>query len=356
MVGVTNHGRRRWAAAALLGMGAIGYAFGAWNGHGSEVAAQPPAGGGVIPASATQSDYSQRVIAYIHGNIPVTREDLGEYLIDRYGQKKINSLVNRKIIDHACKQLNVTVTPEEVEAAINDEMGTMNLDRATFIKQYLKQYNMTLFEWKEDVTKPRLLLAKLSAREIRVEDADIQKAYDARYGEKVKCRFILWPKLQERFAYQVYDKIRTSEAEFDKVARSQASTVLSAHGGFIDPIGHGAGDDTVEKIAFKLRTGEVSELFTIPEQGIAVLRCEGRLPPDETKTFAGEKEQLRKVVFDMKLAKMIPIVFNKLKEEAKPIFVLKHGTTDADVLRAAEEELKLSNQPGTAPVPLPLMK
>src|SRR5262245_24033861 len=152
----------------------------------------------------------------------------------------------------------------------------MNLDRATFVKQFLKQYNKTLFEWKEDVIKPRLLLTKLCQHQIKIEEAEIQRAFEARYGEKVKCRMILWPKGQEKFAYQMYDKIRTSEAEFDQVARHQASQVLSAHGGWIDPIGRGAGDDDrVEKIAFKLKTGEVSELFDIPDQGIAVLRCEG---------------------------------------------------------------------------------
>ena len=358
---MTTNGRRRWSAAALLGMGAVGFALGTWNGHGGEVAAQPPGGGTVVPAAGS-TDYSQRVIAYIHGTIPITREEFGEFLIARNGQNKMELFVNRKIIDHACKQLNVTVTPEEVEAAINDDLVIMNLDRATFVKQFLmKQYNKTLFEWKEDVIKPRLLLTKLCLHEVTVTDEDVKRAFEARYGEKVKCRMILWPKGQEKFAYQVYDKLRTSEAEFDQAARHQASSVLSAHGGNIDPLGRGAGDDDkVEKIAFKLKAGEVSELFDIPEQGIAVLRCEGRLPGDATKTFEGEKAKLHKIVTDQKVAKKIPEIFNKMKENAKPVFVLKYGTSDADVRRAAEEELKLLNQPdaapGRAPVPLPPMK
>src|SRR5262245_8870186 len=239
---------RRWSAAALLAMGAVGFALGTWNGTGREVAAQSPGGDKVVPAAATPSDYSQRVIAYINGNIPITREDLGEFLIARYGQAKMDLLVNRKIIEHACKQLNVTVTPEEIEAAITDDLGTMNVDKATFVKQFLKQYNKTLYEWKEDVIKPRLLLSKLCMHQVKVEEAEVQRAFEARYGEKVKCRMILWPKGQEKFAYQVYDKIRMSEAEFDQVARTQASSILAAHGGWIDPLGRGAGDDDrVEK-------------------------------------------------------------------------------------------------------------
>src|SRR5262249_2812879 len=80
--GMTMNGRR-WSAAGLVAIGAVGFALGTWNGHGREAAAQSP--GGVVPAAAT-SDYSQRVVAYIYDNIPVTREDLGEFLIARYGQ------------------------------------------------------------------------------------------------------------------------------------------------------------------------------------------------------------------------------------------------------------------------------
>src|SRR5258706_9904862 len=165
---MTTNGRRRWSAAALLGMGAVGFALGTWNGHGGEVAAQPPGGGTVVPAAGS-SDYSQRVIAYIHGNIPITREEFGEFLIARNGQNKVELFVNRKIIETECAKLHVIVTPEEVEAAINDDLATMNLDRATFVKQFLmKQYNKTLFEWKEDVIKPRLLLSKLCMHQIKV--------------------------------------------------------------------------------------------------------------------------------------------------------------------------------------------
>src|SRR5262249_54083795 len=39
-----------------------------------------------------------QVVAYINGTIGVTREELGEYLIERYGAEKLEFLVNRRII------------------------------------------------------------------------------------------------------------------------------------------------------------------------------------------------------------------------------------------------------------------
>src|SRR5260370_42620467 len=107
MFGEIDRSRYRWPVSALLAVGAIGFALGTWNGHGREAAAQPPAGP-VVPASG-RSDNSQRVIAYIYGNIPITREEFGEFLIDRQGQNKMELVVNLKIIEHACKQHNISV-------------------------------------------------------------------------------------------------------------------------------------------------------------------------------------------------------------------------------------------------------
>src|SRR5260370_34641566 len=86
--------RRGRSAAALAGMGTLVFALGAWHNQGAELQAQNP----VVPAStAPASDYSQRVVAYIHGNIPVTREELGEFLIARQGASKVELLVNRRL-------------------------------------------------------------------------------------------------------------------------------------------------------------------------------------------------------------------------------------------------------------------
>jgi hypothetical protein len=335
---------RRWrSAAALAGIGTLGFAMGAWQHHSAELYAQNQ----VVPAAATApaSDYSQRVVAYIHGNIPITREDLGEFLIARQGASRIDLLVNRRIIEHACKQANITVTPEEVEATINDDLKQLTMDRALFVKQVLRNYNKTLYEWKEDVIKPRLMLQKLVQTQVKVDDAEVRKAFDAMYGEKVNCRMIIWPQGEERVASQMYDKIRKSEAEFASAARAQAISQLAQSGGRIDPIGHGAADDSmIEKLAFGLKKDELSELFTIPGQGVAVLKCDGRIPADTTKVFEKEKESLHRIVFGKKVEKMVPVAMKKLQDEAKPLILMKYGTTDQEVQKAAEEEMNLMSQ------------
>lgn len=350
-----------WSAAALVGMGLFGFALGQWTGAPVVVNAQQPKE--IVPASA--SDYPLRVVAYIHGNIPITREDLGEFLIARHGNSKVELLVNRRIIEHACQMAKVTVTPQEVEASLEEDLKQLAVDRTTFVKQFLKQYNKTLYEWKEDVIKPKILLTKLVQGQVKVDEVDIQRLFESQYGEKSECRLIVWPQGEEKFALKMYDEIRKSEAAFDKTAREQAISSLAATGGRIAPIGRGVSEadkNIVEHIAFKLRPGELSELFQIPGQGTAVLRCEKRIPPtyrdeaDRKKLYDSVRTQMHKAMFDQKVAKAIPPMFEQMKKAANPNYVLKYGTSDMDVIKATEEELKLlKEKPGSsgglAPLP-----
>ena len=85
---------------ALVWLGLAGSAYW-WGRNGSvpQAKADPPTfpqtDSTPLPAAPAQppSDYSRRVVAYIHNTIPITREDLGEYLIARMGHDRLESLL-----------------------------------------------------------------------------------------------------------------------------------------------------------------------------------------------------------------------------------------------------------------------
>src|SRR5262249_36606570 len=158
----------------------------------------------------------QRVVAYYNGNVPVTREMLGEYLIARYGGDRLPLLVNKLIIEEAWPQDNITEEAPGVEAAFKEDLkGLHKLQHNDFGDQMLKPYNKTLYEWKEDVLRPKLLMTKLVQKKIQVTEQDYQMAFQAYYGEKVACRIILWPKGQKDIAMKQFETIRQSDQEFD---------------------------------------------------------------------------------------------------------------------------------------------
>src|SRR4051812_4830513 len=123
-------------------------------------------------APDSHSDYSRRIVAYIYGTIPITREDLGEYLIARYGADKLELLVNRKIIDRVCKEKGVEVTAAEVEATVQEAMKGLGptISRKDFEKQVLAPRHLSFYEWKEDVIRPKLLMTKLCQQRVQVTD------------------------------------------------------------------------------------------------------------------------------------------------------------------------------------------
>jgi hypothetical protein len=229
----------------------------------------------------------------------------------------------------------------------------MNIDRVTFVKNFLKQYHKTLFEWKEDVIRPRLMLTKLCGVTMKVDEEDVHRAFDSEFGEKVRCRIIVWKEGELKHVQQIWDKLRSSEAEFATAARNQSMPQLASLGGKIDPICHGIAEkdkDLVETTAFRLQKNDVSEIITIPGQGIAVLKCDERIPPVATASYEKEHPRLYKEAFDRKVSTQIPEIFKKLKAEANPNIILPHGTSNQTVIQTHNEEKKLEAQQ-TEPLP-----
>ncbi len=340
----------RWGRrAALAGAVAVGL------GLGGRAAAQAPAApapaAAPMTAAAAAAEPTGRVVAFVYGTVPVTREELGEFLIARGGAEKLELLVNKKIIEIECQKRGVTVTPQEIEAGLNEDLKGLSIDRKAFIEAVLPKYGKSLYEWTEDVIRPRLLLGKLVRDKVKVTDEDLTRAFENRYGEKRDCKIIIWPKGEEKVALQTWEKLRNSDDEFDRAARGQADPYLAAGCGRIAPIGRNteAPDPTVENVAFSLRPGEVSQLFQA-NGGTMCVKCVGVLPPDKTVTLEKVRPDLEKEVYDRKISKAIPEFFKSLKDAAKPELLLRGGFTPAEfregVKALSQEAIQRTN--GTA--------
>jgi parvulin-like peptidyl-prolyl isomerase len=333
-------------ALAVLGL-ATATAFWGRGKSLSQATAEPPSAATTAPTSSTpqpaaSSDYAQRNVAYIHNTVPITREQFGEYLIARQGADRLPNFVNKCIIEYASQQKGITVTDAEVEADFAATLkGLGNVTSRDFVAKVLKPYNKTLYEWKEDVIKPRILLTKMCRDHVQVTDEDLRLAFEAYYGEKVDCRMIMWPHSERHLVFNsIYGKIRDSEAEFERAATHQASQMLAAKGGRMEPIGHNTtGNEELEKAAFALQPGELSRVLDTP-QGLVVLKCVQRLAPNKSKKLEEVRDQLSKEVFDKKLQREIPQYFKELSDQAQPKLLLKHQFTEDELVREVQKELQ----------------
>lgn len=103
----------------------------------------------------------QDPVARIFGNVTITREELGNYLIRHITKQQMQAFVNRRIIEYAAHKAKVSVTPEELEKAVAANRKELGVEGPAY-EELLRRYNKSLVEWKEDVVWPRLIMEKLS--------------------------------------------------------------------------------------------------------------------------------------------------------------------------------------------------
>ncbi|MFO0850169.1 MAG: peptidylprolyl isomerase [Gemmataceae bacterium] len=298
----TSTWTRRAVAAGVLTAG-FGLAAG--------TAQQPPA---AKPAAADAP------IAYIYDNIPVTRADLGEFLMARGGYEKLELLVNKKIIERECAKRNITVTETELVAALEEDLKGLQVSKADFVKVVLGKYQKTLYEWMEDVIRPKLLLDKLCKDRVKVTEADLRVQFEREFGEKRRVQLVIWPLGDDQKAIlKEWEKMRSSQAEFDRAARTQANPSLAAAQGYVKPICRHlpAPEKDVEEWAFKLTPGEISPVLKT-SQGYLCLKMHEVLPADTKVTFEAVKAKFEKQAYEDKLTEERPKFFAELKKAANP--------------------------------------
>jgi RNA polymerase sigma factor (sigma-70 family) len=192
--------------------------------------------------------HAHQPVAYIFDKIPITRQDLGDYLIARAGDDKLEALVNDRIIEHACRQKGIEVTDADVEAALNEDLRSLGVTRQEFVQRVLSGYHKSLTEWKNDVIRQRLLLTKLCRNRVAVSDDDIRHAFETTHGEKVECRIILWPRDARDQAVLGHKVMQCNDQMFDALARKHPylnPTTTAGHAVVIAR--HGTGSPAVRQ-------------------------------------------------------------------------------------------------------------
>jgi hypothetical protein len=343
--------RKGTMALVVLGASAAAFYWGRLGGSAKVDAQQvQPQLGAAGQSAQAQSDYARRVVAYIYDNMPISREELGEFLIARFGQQRIDFLINRRIVEMTCQAKGIYVTDLEVDAQFKEDLKSLgNLPVQDFITHVLKPRGKTLYEWKEDVLRPKLMLAKLCKPMVEVTQQDLVKAYEARYGPKVQCRWIVFQKGDKHMA-DVWTKISQSEAEFANYAKVQFIQTLAAKGGEYTPIHKHFGDAKIEAAAFALQPGQVTPLMEMPDGSYVVLKCDKHLPADSTKNFDSVRLDLHKEMTEIKLAQKMEEYFADLRKQAHPRVLITSQVRQEDLERDVMRSLTV---PGNNNTPRP---
>jgi hypothetical protein len=330
--------RKLLMLAILVGVGVAAFCWG----RRQHADATPPRIG--PDGQPTESgDYSRRVVAYLYENrVPVTREELGEYLIARFGAERLDFMINRKIVDMECRKYNIFASDREVEDRFQQDLKSFNtpLTKEEFVNSILRRFGKTLYEWKEDVIRPKIMMEKLVKSQVKITEKDVREGFEARYGPKVECRMIVCEKDKMHVATKVWENARKGPEAFREEAKKQFIPNLASTEGKVPPIHKFFGDKELEETAFRLKEGEVSALLQMKDGTYVILLCEKHLPANPAVRLASVWQELSKEMFELRVAQRIPEVFAEMRKQAMPRVVLDNTGSPSSSVAAP-------------PVPLP---
>ena len=244
----------------------------AWTG-GPAADATPPR---AEPVAATPA--APRPLALVNG-VEITADHLAAECLARHGTSALETLVNRTLIEQACRKAGVTITPADVTAEIDAMAKRFSVPTDKWLELIEKERGIKPQQYAADIVWPMLALRILARDAGEPSPEEIRTAYETRFGPAIKARIIASRTRDEAEKFRV--KAVAASDEFGALARQYSVDVGSASdNGWVQPIRLHSGDPAFDRAAFALEPGEISPVVQVADQFI-VIKCEGRLPAAE---------------------------------------------------------------------------
>jgi len=278
------------------------------------VAPRTPAAGAPAKQPAAPAKTSN-VMAAVNGE-QITRQELADACLQRYGNDVLEGIVNKHLIWQACQQKGVNITDKDVEEEINRMAGKFGLSASRWLLLLQQERDISPEQYRREIIWPTLALRALAAKEIVVTPEELQKAMESEFGPQVKARAIT-VRSQEKAA-ELHAKAVANPAEFGTLAKNYSEDQSASVHGLIPPIRKHLGDENLERIAFSLRPGEISPVIQVAQQYV-ILQCEKQLEATYiAPRFREDAEnRMRDRVQDQKLRAAAASLLQRLQESAQ---------------------------------------
>jgi parvulin-like peptidyl-prolyl isomerase len=274
--------------------------------------AAPPAvpGRGTPAAPATELPPGARPIAFVNG-AEITADQLAAECLSRHGAGVVETMVNRVVIEQACRRAGVTVTSQDVDAEIEVMSRRFSVPRDKFLELIQQERGVSPKQYTDDILWPTLALRRLASAALEPTPEELQTAFEKQFGPAVKARIIVARSKAE--AESLRAKALAAPDDFPALARQHSVDVASASAnGWVQPIRPHSGDPAFDQAAFRLRDGEISPVVRVADQFI-VLKCEGHLPADTVK-LEDARPRLAEQIREQKSRQASSDVFKQLQD------------------------------------------
>jgi foldase protein PrsA len=265
------------------------------------------------------------IVARVNGE-EITYKALAEEVIARKGKEVLDTMISRLLVEQACRQAGVKITAQEIHDEVTRTAERLNMTTEQYLKVLQDKREMDYKQYERDIVIPGLSLKKMARPHIKVTEDDIQRGFEAYYGEKVRCRWIM---LNDRpTAMKVWNELKGENrngsgkvdlAEFERqVTRWSVDPSSRSIGGQLNqPIGRHTGPafERLEKAAFALKEdGEISGVIEFGEAHVILYR-EGRVPPANVK-LEDVRSKIEADIYDAKMRDQIEQIFVSIQKSA----------------------------------------
>ena len=280
------------------------------------------------PASASSKSTGTKplkVVAQVNGE-NITRNQLAQACLDRYGKETLEGYLNKRLIKQACEKHQIVITEELLDKEIERMAKKFGMSVDRWLTMLQQERNIAPDQYRNEHMWINLALRQLASQEIEVTPEQLAKAFESEFGPKVKVRLIAHSNLAT--ITELRKQALANSDEFGALAKEHSEDQASASArGLIPPIGKHVGDASLEAEAFSLKEGDISQLVKIANQYI-LMKCEKRIPSTYiAPQFKADAEaRLRDQIRERNLESAAGSIFQRLQAEAKIQSVYKDAS------------------------------
>ena len=252
-------------------------------------------------------------------NQQITRRQLAQSSMERYGKTVLESLINKYLIAQHLDTRNMSITRGEIDAEIDRMAKRFRLDTEQWLQMLQRERGVNYEQYSRDIIWPSLALRKLAANRLDVTPEELQAAHETEFGPAVQARLIAVKDqaTAERLRAQVF----AAPDDFSKVARESSVDAVSASaGGLLQPIRLHTSEPIIEQVLFNMKAGDISPVVKVGEQ-FAIFKCERQIARRNVAMEDVQKELVEKIK-ERKLRDVSDEVFKGVQQGAQVVNVL----------------------------------
>ena len=289
-----------------------------------------------------------QTLAVVNGQ-QITRNQIATESTRRFGKDVLESIIKKMLVLQQCQKSGINITEKDVNDDIVAKAKKFGMSGERYIETICSRRNISVDRLKNDIVWHELAIRRLASKNIKVTPEEINKRMDSEFGPKVQVRQIVVDTAEQ--ANKIREQVVANPENFERLAKTFSLDLNSKSiGGLLPPVRRNFQLPEFEELAFKLKPGQVSEVFPIADKFL-VLRCE-KIFPAETLTpeqTALAHERLIEDISNTKLGESARRMLQHMQENTKVVNVMNDKTLSQQMpgVAATVDNVKiLKNQVG----------